>query len=152
MAALFREGLQRLDLGEVLVRRPALEKFERGQARPSGECLAPMVLAGEQSAGEREIGQLPKAVLLAGRNRIALALTLQQAPLVLRCDEADKVMFLGFRFSLSDLRAREVRAAHRSYFALTHQVIQSRQGLLDRRSRIRVVHLVEIEPLRTQPL
>ena len=72
-------------------------------------------------------------------------------PLILRRHELDQTALLRLGRRLCDLRAREVRATYRTYFALVHQVVQGRKGLLDRRGRIVVVDLVKVDPLRAQP-
>ena len=48
---------------------------------------------------------------------------------------------------VDDLPAGKIRAADIADFALTDQVVERAQGFLDRRERIGLVQLIEIDPI-----
>src|SRR5262245_23065770 len=128
-AAAGNEGLERSDdppvaLADELLRVARILGEPRARRR---RRIAP-VLAGEEAAGEREIGQDAEAARLRGRKKIALDVAHQQAVLVLAGDECRQTVPLRRVLRRDHLLRRQVRAADESHLALADEIIERTQG------------------------
>lgn len=115
--------LQRFHFGEIFGRRYPLRKRQRCEARSGGERLAPTVFPREETASQREVGELPEAVLLTGGDDVSFGGAIEQTPLVLCRNEGGPPMRLCCGGRLRDLHRREVGAAECADFALTDQLV-----------------------------
>ena len=113
--------------------------------------LAAVVLAGEQATLEREVGQHPDAVGLAGRDHVVLERAVEQGVVVLDRHEALQAGRARGPVGVRELPRVEVGAAEVAHLALPDQVGQGRQRLLDRGDVARHVQLVEVEVVGLQP-
>src|SRR6516165_8658456 len=119
---------------------------------PGGSAAPRLILAGQQAAAEREVGQYPQAECLGRRNEVALDLAREQAVLVLAGHERGKRVLPRRGLCLDDLLRRKIRTAEETDLALLHQIIERAQGFLDRGLWVRVMQLVKIDPIGAQPL
>src|SRR6266516_6552040 len=98
-APLAPEALQRLDAIPLLVCEHVLPSR---QARALGLRLSAPVLAGEQAAGEREVGQHTEAEPLAHGQQLLFGLAPQQRVLILRADRTHPPVLARERVDLLD--------------------------------------------------
>src|ERR1700722_17169395 len=122
----------------------------RSKAGSRRNILTP-VFAGEQSAGEREIGQQAYPASDHGRDRILLHGTAKDAVFVLRRDESMQFGAARRLIGFYELRGREIGAADVADLALLDQVVERAQCLFDRRRRIGTMQLIEVDPIGLQP-
>src|SRR5438270_444382 len=142
--ALLRVALHRLDL------RPAFGRYLASGEPPFLRRLPQRMLPGQQPAREREIRQHADPEAVAGPEHVVLCVALDEAVLVLRRDEARPSTVARNRVRLLDLRRGEVRGAGPTHLALAHELVECAQRLLDRRRRIGLVHLVDVDHIGAQ--
>ncbi len=148
-----RERLQLLD--DVLVARrdvAVAQARHLAEARVVGRRLAALVLAGQQSARQREERQQAELVFLRRRQQILLDVAHDEAVFVLAGDETADVHRARDIFGFGDAPGRKVGIADVAHLALAHEIVERAQRLLDRRQRIVIVLLVEIDVVGLQPL
>src|SRR5262249_5662932 len=121
------------------------------QPRPRRQRCAALVLAGQQAAGEREVGQYPQSECLGRRNERALDVAHEQAVSALTGHYPGKPVPTRRGLRFDDLLRRQIRAAEEAHLALPHQIIERAQGLLDRGLRVRAMQLVKVDPIGAQP-
>ena len=81
----------------------------------------------------------------------ASTVALQQAVVVLRADERGAVAGPGGPVGVGDLPAGEVGVAEVAHLAGADQVVERGERLLDRRARVGLVHLVEVDVVGAEP-
>src|SRR5581483_1285468 len=116
-----------------------------------GRLLAADVLAGEEAAREREVGEHPDAEPFAGGEDLVLDPALDERVVVLRRDEAGEAALARGRVRLLDLGGGEVRGADVAHLAFLHELVQRTERLLDRRPLVGLVHLVDVDHVGTEP-
>src|SRR6266478_2903369 len=110
-----------------------------------------LVLAGQEAVGERREWDQAEIVGLQYRHHLAIEPARQEAVLLLARDEVVKAVIPSRPLRLDNLPARQGRAADVADLALADEIVERPQGLLDRRQRIRLVLLVEVDPVGLQP-
>ncbi len=118
---------------------------------PSGAGPAAAVLAGQQTAREREVREQPDPEPLADRDQVALGLAREPRVLVLRRDERRKPALGRDAVGLLDLRRAQVRRADEPHLALAHELVHRAERLLDRGHAVGPVVLVEIDVVGAEP-
>src|SRR4051794_29534948 len=91
--------------------------------RARWRCRAAPVLAGEQTAGERKVGQDAQPDRFRRRNELALDAALEQAVLVLTGDEGCELLPARHVLRGNHLLRRQVRAADVADLALPHELV-----------------------------
>ncbi len=145
VGAPLRQGLHDVELGVGDVAVAAV------QPRPLGGAVGTGDLAGQQPVGQREVGQHPHAVLVAGRHDVGLHVTLEQAVVVLSADERRATGRRGDVCGPGDLPAGEVAVAEVADLSLQHQLVQRGEGLLDGCHRVGRMQLIEVDVVGLQP-
>ena len=141
-----REVLQLLHDVEILVAHVAVEQRRRfGKTCIGRRSLAALVFSGQQPARQREERQDAEIVGLCGGKQILLVVADDQAVFVLTGHESMGIDAACHELCFCDAPCRKVRAADVTHLALTDQVFQRAQGFLDRRQRIEIVLLIEID-------
>src|SRR5260370_678974 len=146
------ERLEPLDLLPVLLGQIALRQpLNCSEPRPLGHGIA-LVFAAEEPARQREIGQEAEAVGFYRRQQLALDVAGDEAVLVLAGDEGVEGAVARGPGRLDHLPRCVVGAADVAHLALAHEVVERAQRLLDRRQRVRAMHLVEVDPIGLEAL
>ncbi len=141
-----------LDLGPVALSQKAIGRRLRvSQPRFLRQRLAAPVLAGQQSAGEREERQQAESVRVQRRQQLAVGVARKQTVLILRRDERVEIVQTRSPHRFGHLPRGHVRTPDIANLALARKIVQSAQRLLDRRQRIGQVLLVQVDPVRFQP-
>ncbi len=120
------------------------------QPRPLGGRLAAAVLAGQQAAREREVGQDADPEPLAAGQQLALGVALEERVAVLRAHEAREAALPRDPVGVRDLRGLEVRGADVAHLPLAHELVERAERLLERRDAVVAVVLVEVDPFGAQ--
>jgi hypothetical protein len=100
---------------------------------------------------DRVVGDHPNLFLLAQREQLALDLTEEKVVAGLHRVQARKAEELAASERAGDLIREEVRAAHVARLAGADHVIQRPQAFVDRRERIGMMELVEIDIVGPEP-
>ena len=120
------------------------------QPVPAGRLLAAAVLAGQQAVGQREVGDQAHAEVRQRRDQLRLGGRLRAST-----GSAPRRTGAGPPSPPSSARRRsarpQVRAADVPDLALGDQLGQRREGLLDRRHRVGLVQLVEVDVVGAEP-
>ncbi len=112
---------ERFDDGELLI-RDLLEAATGREAASLRGRLAATVLPGEETAGERKVGEKGKPLALAFRDDALLRFSFQEVVLVLDADKPRRpCRDRGFR--LPQLLKGKIRAADLPHLAGAHQVV-----------------------------
>src|SRR6266478_8933735 len=106
-----------------------------------------LVLAGQEAVGERREWDQAEIVGLQYRHHLAIEPARQEAVLLLTRNKVVKAVIPSRPLGLDDLPARQGRAADVADLALADEIVERPQSLLDRRQRIRLVLLVEVDPV-----
>ena len=135
-------------VGQILVR----QALRLGQPRIRRHRRVAPVLAGQQSAGQREIRQQPQAMRAHRRHQLVLVPADQQRYSSWQETKPDSPWLRAVQTASTTCQAGRLRAADVADLARADQVVERAQRLLDRRQRIGLVHLVEVDPVGAQPL
>src|SRR5215831_8930288 len=145
------EGLDRVELAvvpvAVLVHLPG---GAEGEARALRGRVGAGVLAGQQAAGDRVVGDDADALLAAVREHFPLDLAEEQVVPRLYAVEAGQPQRLGPADGSHELIDEEVRAADVADLPLVDQVVEGAEGLIDRRLEVVPVELVEVDVVGLQ--
>ena len=142
------ECLQALEQVEVLVAEHA--PVALGQPGALRGALPAPVLAGEEAAGEWEVGQYADVVLPAEGHQLRLYGALHHAVVRLHADKRRKAVGPGRPYGLADLPGHEVRASDVADLALPHHVVQRLHRLLYGRVLVGEVDLVQVHVVGPQ--
>ena len=146
------EGFHRRELTLVPVAlRVAAGRGAEREAGPGGRARLVTVLAGEQAAGERVVRDHAEPVRLAERQQFALDLAKEQVVARLHGVKARHAQDLAPAQRARHPPGGEVRATDVARLARAHDVVERAQGLVDRRLRVWVVQLVEVDVVATEP-
>ena len=121
------------------------------QARPLRRRGASVVLAGEDPARERDVGDEADPEPLTCRQELPLGSGLQPGVLALLGHERRQSPLGRDRVRLLDHLRGEVGGADRAHGALLDELVQRLQRLLERRHAVRAVVLVEVDPVGAEP-
>src|SRR5262249_48257673 len=130
--------------------RGAVGKARKPALRRQRRILA--VLAGEQAVGQRREGDVAHGVPAHRRDGLALVAARDETVLVLAGDEAVEPCSRGGAPRSVDLRGAAVGAAREADLAVAPEILERTQRLLDRRLRVRIVELVEVDPVGPEAL
>ena len=97
------------------------------------------VLAGQEPAGERVIGQYAQSKFLAGRQNLAFDSSIQQVVLVLRRHVTRAAASARDPVRISDLPSAEIAVVEISDFARAHEIVERRKRFLRRCLKVRLV-------------
>src|SRR5579863_4350151 len=129
-----REGGQLLDPSQIsIVEDLAATRWIVGQARPGGQCRTALVLAGQQTAGERKVWQEAEAVPAHGAEQALFQIALKQAVFVLATDKRNQARALTDAERLLELCGGEIGAADEADLSRLLQIVERPEGLFDRR-------------------
>ena len=96
-------------------------------------------------------GSRPSLYSLRGRQQILFDVAHHQAVFVLARHEPADIHLPRGEFGFRDPPRRKIRIAEIADLALPHQIVERAQGFVDRRQRIVIVLLVEIDVVGLQP-
>ena len=152
MVTRLREAGEALEPLEVAVGEDPRRSVvgHRGEAGAGRRRLTPAVLAGQQTARQREVGQQPQAVAHARGNDVVERRAVQHVEVVLRADEARPTVRGRHRLGCVDLLAREVGVADLAHLAGAHERVERRERLVDRYGGIGHVLLVQVDVVGAQ--
>src|SRR5205823_4216887 len=119
----FGERVERLDAVVLL-----LADLAPMQARAGRRCLSAAVLAGQEAAREREVGDEAEAEALAGREQLALGVAFEQRVLALLRD----VWAFGQPCGFLQLRRTVVRCPVGASLPLAHELVERADRLVER--------------------
>ena len=142
-------------LGEFLQTAEGCELFfcqmtfsdvrEEVQPRSFWRGVSLVVLAGEESGGQRVVRENAEAVAAAGRQDFGLDAAVEDVVRGLTTNEMGEAFGSGGPHGVDDLPARKVGAADVAHLAGGHHVVEGAQGLVYRRRPVRTVHLVKVD-------
>src|SRR5262249_48234105 len=127
-------------------------EVERRAARPFGPRLLRIELAGEKAAGERAPREDRDALILGARDDLALDVATGDGVVDLRALESRPAVGLREGDGLHRVPGGQVAEAHVTYLPGADDVVESANGLLDRRRHIDAVDLVEVDVVEAEPL
>src|SRR5271166_4697843 len=134
-------------LGQDTIRQP----LRVGQPRTFRQRDVAPVLAGQQTACQREERQQPQPKLAHRRHQLGFWFAKHQRIFVLTRNERIQPAGLRRPLRLHHLPGGEVGTADVTHIAMPHEIVERAQRLLDRRARIRRVDLIQIDPVGAQP-
>ncbi len=148
MALTLGQRAQRRHCGQSIIAELTRRGIaHRGQAGALRWRLAGLVLAGQQSTGQREIGEEADAGRITVGKHLVLGLPIQQAVLILHTGEVGTA-WDGRRFFQHG--PGEIGATDFTHLALVDQVAQCTQRLGDRGLGVGGMQLVEVDAVGAQ--
>jgi len=142
------EAIRDLVVGLVAVARVIHRiRHEAGRLR----LLPPAILAGQQAAAERAIGDDPQAFRLIQREDLHFRLPLDQAVHRLVDGKVGQAMQCGHTQRAGNLPRRPVADAQVEHLARAHEVIERPQRLFHRREGVEGVTEVDIDAVGAEP-
>ena len=149
VAAAGGERLQLLGPREPLVAEPAV--VQPAEPRSLGLGLAAPVLAGQEAALEREVGDVAHPELARERQHGRLVVAVDQAEEVLhRDDRAVAGLREGGR--LLEVAGLDVREPEPAHLALDHELVHRAEGLVERGDAVGTVVVVEVDVVAAEAL
>src|SRR5579871_1467822 len=121
------------DLPVILRHVAVAELFRAAEARVRWRRLALFVLAGQQSAREREIWKKTHPMAFDSRHQLALDSPVEEAVLVLGGHEPGEVLRSGDILRLVEPWRRQVGTADVADLALLHEAVERLKCLHERR-------------------
>src|SRR6266404_1448575 len=148
MTALGSKTLEPLDGRPIVVGQIAARRSRHSaEARAGRRWRATFVFAGQQTIRQRAERDQPEVVSPQHRHHLAIEPTGEQAILLLARDEAVEAERRRCPSRLDDLPGWQGRTADVADLPLPDEIVERPQRLLDWRQRVRLVLLVEIDPV-----
>ena len=122
----------------------------QGEARVRGGRRVGGVLAGQEAAGQRVVGDHADVLLAAQRKQFVLDLAEQHVVARLHALEAGRPQLVALPQGEGQAPRLEVGAADVPHLPLVDEVVQRAQRFVDRGARVGRVHLVEIDVVGLQ--
>jgi len=147
LAAPVDQRLHLVELGVGHVAGPA----RLGEPGVRRDVLTPAHLAREEPVGQREEREDAHAEVAGGRDHLALRVAFKERPVILRGNERRAPGAERAVRGVGDHPAGEVGVADVADLARRDQVVEGREGLLDRGHRVRGVQLVQVDVVGLEP-
>src|SRR5690606_911861 len=151
-ACFFGDLVENVDDGiePLIVHRRAADGAAGRDPPLFGRRSAPLA-PGEPSPTERAPDHRAEALIERERHQLPLIIAVQKRIITLIDDVAAEPKTLRGREGFHHMPAREVRTADIADFARGDQIVERAERLLYRRERVKAVHKIDIEIIRSEP-